>query len=205
MRHPSYLELDRLALGDGEAAVRAHVEACPRCGAHLDRLRTVEAVPAWARALEKPRRRFGWLHALALAGAATATVSIGAVLVRAPPPPPYVAAKGMPSVALYVQRGTATSLWNGTDPLRPGDRIRLKVAPEGHRWLAVSQIRTDGSLALLHEARVAADEDYLLPESWRLDDAPGPERLHVALDDEKVDPAQAAWTTTLELHKEPSR
>ena len=205
MKHPSYLELDRLALGAADEQLRAHADACPSCSAHVARLRTVEAVPAWARSLEKPRRRFGWLHALALAGAATATASLGLVLVRDVAPPPYVAAKGMPSVALYVLRDGSTTLWNGADALRPGDRIRLKVAPEGHGWLAVSQVRADRSLVLLHEARLTGDDEYVLPESWRLDEAPGPERIHVALDDAKVDPTTAAWTTTLELHKEQAR
>src|SRR6266446_801276 len=36
--HPSYLELDRFALGGGSSATRSHAENCPRCGVHLSPL-----------------------------------------------------------------------------------------------------------------------------------------------------------------------
>ncbi|WP_373049281.1 hypothetical protein [Vulgatibacter sp.] len=203
MNHPSYLELDRHALGEYSAAVEAHVGSCPRCSAHLASVQPTEAaLPAWARQAP-PRRfrlpRFRWIGGFALAGATAAATLL---LLPAPvEPPPYVAPKGMPSVALYVLRDGRTTLWNGTEPLRPGDRIRLKVAPEGFAWLAVSTRAADGSFGTLHHARIDPAVEYLLPESWRLDDAPGPERIHVALDAAPTDPEGAAWTTTLEIPK----
>lgn len=212
MTHPSYLELDRHALGVGSEELRSHIASCGRCGAHVAQLQVDGALPAWAHeptrkqaAVERwPRFRVRWLGGLALAGAATAAVAIVGVR-DIPAPPAYVAAKGMPTVAIYVLRDGSTALWNGTDALRPGDRIRLKVAPEGYGWLAVSALDSRGDRHPLHEARIAADGDYLLPESWRIDDAPGPERLHIALDRRRVDPSKAVWSTTLELPKERTR
>jgi hypothetical protein len=43
--HPSYLQLDRLALGEGSPEVAAHAEACSVCGAHLGRLLLPVAMP----------------------------------------------------------------------------------------------------------------------------------------------------------------
>jgi hypothetical protein len=68
--HPSFLALDRLALGeDAPAATRAHVERCEACRAHLDSVRIPsEPVPTWARQLASaPRggdRRPHWLAML---------------------------------------------------------------------------------------------------------------------------------------------
>lgn len=204
MSHPSFLELDRLALGEASATTRSHVEACPRCSAHVARVDMPVALPAWVAEVDTPRRpwRLRWLGGFVAAGAAAAA----AVAILAPADrPAYVAAKGMPSVAVYVLRDGHTALWNGSDALHPGDRIRLKVAPEGYRWVAVSAFAPDGTQRLLHAAALDPAGDYLLPESFRLDAAPGPERLHIALDARAVDPARAAWRTTLEIPKDASR
>ena len=82
-----------------------------------------------------------------IAGAAAA---MAVVLVAPAPPPAYVAPKGMPSVAVYLARGERSVLWNGSDALRPGDRIRLKIAPEGYSWLSVSALAYDGALVQQH-------------------------------------------------------
>ncbi len=205
MSHPSFLELDRLALGEGAAQTRSHVDACARCSAHLAQLREPVVTPAWvldtaaARPFRLPRLR--WLGGLVAAGAAAIAAF---VLVVPEAPPPYVAPKGRPSVAVYIARGERSVLWNGSDALRPGDRIRLKVAPEGYSWIAVSALAHDGALGTLHRAQIDPGSEYLLPESFRLDDAAGPERIHIALDVGPVDPRDAAWTTTLEIPKEPA-
>jgi hypothetical protein len=207
--HPSFLDLDRLALGEASPDVRAHAARCAACAAHVERMRAAPPLPEWARAVALPRTprgagrfRLRWLSGLVAAGAAAAAAVVFVVPAEKAL---YVAPKGMPSVALYVLRDDRAALWNGTDPLRAGDRIRLKVAPEGYGWLAVSAMTPGGSRGLLHQARIDPGAEYLLPESWRLDAAPGPERLHIALDVQEVDPARAAWSTTLEIPKEPAR
>lgn len=207
MTHPSYLELDRLALGETNDALQRHLADCPQCSAHLAQVREELPRPAWLATLDdppRPRRLFPalrWAGGLALAGAAAAAAFVVLPL-PAEDPPAYVARKGAPSVAIYVHRDGRTALWDGTSSLLPGDRIRLKVAPEGHRWLAVTALSPDGARTPLYEEWIEGDDDHLLPQSWRLDAAPGAERLHVALDDEKVDPTSATWTTTIEIPKE---
>jgi hypothetical protein len=203
--HPSFLELDRLALGDGTSASRSHVEACDVCSAHLARVREAAMVPEWARDAAEARRlrwpRFRWLGSLAVACAAAASAIVFVVPEQ---PTAYLAPKGMPSVAVYVSRDGRTMLWNGSEALRPGDRIRLKIAPEGYGWVAVSARAASGAFSVLHRAQIDPAGEYLLPESFRLDDAAGPEQIHIALDARPVDPASAAWSTTLEIPKEPA-
>jgi hypothetical protein len=69
--HPSFLELDRAALGQGAPLTADHVKGCPRCQAHLKTLEEPIAVPAWATALRRPQteRKPSW-WALVLLGAA---------------------------------------------------------------------------------------------------------------------------------------
>ncbi|MFP2924478.1 hypothetical protein ACLESO_04535 [Pyxidicoccus sp. 3LG] len=51
LRHPSFLELDRAALGLRSPSLEQHLQACSECVAYLGRVTQAEPVPAWARAL----------------------------------------------------------------------------------------------------------------------------------------------------------
>ncbi|MEZ4240559.1 MAG: hypothetical protein R3F59_31270 [Myxococcota bacterium] len=180
MTHPSPLALDRLALGAPDPATQAHVDACDACRAHVE---AVCAPPppmsGRIRALRRPRAR---LVAVAVALAALL------VLVR---PAPYVGTKGGPTVEVWTRRGDEVARWDGA-PLHPGDSLRLRVDPGPHRRVTVL-----AGADVLYAG--AVDGPGALPTSWRLDDAPGPERLRVVLSGGD----QPDWTLALDLPKEP--
>src|SRR3982751_923570 len=93
--HPSFLELDRHALGGARADVATHVAGCESCQARLAHPGPASEVPAWARQLEHRRRSwFSWpaltrTRALAFAATALACVVLvwttgGHVITRPP-------------------------------------------------------------------------------------------------------------------------
>jgi hypothetical protein len=86
-------------------------------------------------------------------------------------------AKGMPSIAVYIKRDGAVSLWDGQAPVQAGDAVQLKVAAEGYSRVTVSALQ-EGTLTQLYSGPSAGEG--LLPRSWTVDDAPGPEVLLVA-------------------------
>ncbi len=206
-RHPSFLQLDRLAAGAGSSEVEAHVGGCPRCSGHLQRLSEPVGVPPWARALEKPPRSRWQL--LALAGPALACAAALLLVLRSPP---ELREKGAPAVAVYVEHSGAVSLWDGHRAVSPGDRIRLEISAEGLTHVAVASQGAQGRWQ-----RVFAGESPKmgpLPQSWRLDEAPGPEVLGIALSRGELDERRLSevlraatrdaqvWTTILTLPKE---
>ena len=144
--HPSFLELDRTALGMASAEATAHVEGCSACAAYLDRVRQRLPVPQWVGSLQpKPsERRPRWFSMGLVAALATTATVIIAVRVQSDHILPAdhhagsgVTAKGMPSIALYVKRGDHVSLWDGQSSLASGDSLRLKVTPEGFSFVSV--------------------------------------------------------------------
>ncbi|HUS66177.1 MAG TPA: hypothetical protein VMZ28_16605 [Kofleriaceae bacterium] len=198
--HPSFLALDRAALGAAlDPAARAHVDGCERCQAHVDRVQRAEPPAPWLRALPPARpawRSWRWGGGLALA-AATACALL--LLVRARgrgdddrAGAGATTAKGAPEVLLHIKRGDSVTTWDGAAPVIPGDRLRLEIAPSGYRRVQV--IGSGG--ALLHDAPLRAPG--LLPVAWEVDDQPGPETLTVILTDH---PRDRAWRTTLTLPK----
>lgn len=218
--HPSFLELDRSALGQGAPATAEHVRGCPRCQAHLRKLEEPLALPAWARELGRPepaRRPNFWV--LALFGGAAAAGAAAVLLLSPARPRPrdialhgtLVAAKGSPAVALYVKRGEQVSLWDGHAPVQAGDRLQLEVSGEGFSQLLIA---TPGGFAQpMFAGALDASRPMLVPKSWRVDESPGPETLDVVLSAAalSVDEASAAvvshrrdaqvWTTELTLPK----
>jgi hypothetical protein len=222
--HPSFLELDRAALGQGAPLTADHVKGCPRCQAHLKTLEEPIAVPAWATALRRPQpeRKPSW-WALVLLGAAAAAGATAVFLFSPTRPHPHdlatptvgtlVAAKGSPSVAIYLLRDERISLWDGHTPIQPGDRIELQVSGEGLDHVLVA---TPGGFARpLFSADIDPKQQVLLPQSWLVDDSPGAEGLVVVMSASQLsaDEASAAvavhrrdarvWTTELTLPKAP--
>ncbi len=181
--HPSMLQLDSMSLGGGDASTAAHVKGCARCAAHMARVQQALPVPAWVRELGPPRRgrlrSWSWLYRWSVV-AAVVLVAGGGVLLGVKP---WNAdqfdrgAKGTPSIAVYIKRDGAVSLWDGQAPVQAGDAVQLKVAAEGYSRVTVSTVQ-DGTLTQLYAGPAAADS--LLPRSWTVDDAPGPEVLLVA-------------------------
>jgi len=208
-RHPSFLQLDRISLGVDPGEWREHVERCARCTRHLERLRLPVPVPGWVRTPTRRVLPFHWFFALATAAAAVAVVLL---VVPRLQPSNGIATKGTPSVAVYVQRGEVISLWDGREPLAPGDRLQLEISPEGLRHVAVALRPASGSWQSLYRGELRGTSARV-PESWRLDDAPGPESLGIALSQRPLSDAELSralegqvreartWTTVLALPK----
>jgi hypothetical protein len=219
--HPSFLALDRAALGHAPAAVTTHVAACDRCGAYVGTAReaATSAAPPAARAappgglalvrqaaLERRRRRLwrGWsLGAggfVAAAAACTVLLVVGTqsqqqrhVPAADPAGGLYLGSKGLPSVWIYVKRDGGPELWDGKKPLASGDRLRVKVDPGGHDRVQVYAMRAGDNPALLYGGRITQGQGTILPDAWEVDASPGPERLFVVLANRDVLPAWDKW------------
>jgi len=209
--HPSFRDLDRVSLGEELPAVRDHAAGCDACAAYLAEL-PGEAWSGLPAITEPPRRRlrlFAWDGArpsrLALVGVPALATAVAAVWLAALPrdeaPPPWLAAKGAPSIAIFVKRDASLSLWDGAAPFLPGDRIRLRIAPQEYTHAAVAVFdRSTLGWSVLFEGEVRGSE-VLLPGSWELDAAPGAERLLVAMDAGPVRLERAPWRREILLPK----
>lgn len=201
--HPSYLELDRIALG---AAPGEHVASCPRCRAYVDSVAPIDgAAPGWVGALAGgPRRpRWRWLGG----GAMVLAVATIALVVAWPRPSrrPASTAKGGPAVAVHIKRGDHVFTWDGRAAIQPGDRLRLEVSPAGFAHVGVFTPTGERLLPLYHAELPGT---AVLPPAWEVDRAPGPEILVVVLSDRPVADArlgallsEGAWLATLRLPK----
>lgn len=205
--HPSFLALDRAALGDMTEEVRAHLASCPRCAGHVDSLGRPPPVPSWAVALanEPPRRAPSLLSRLAPWGVAALAAGLALVLwvprttETLPGPMAGLRSKGSPAVALYVKTGDSVRLWDGESPVAEGDLLRLKVMPEGFTWLTVAAADGD-TWQVLHEGPLPERGELLLPTSWRVEPGAEPERLLVVLGHAPV-PSESLAS----LHEAPMR
>ncbi len=192
--HPSFLQLDRAALGaEVSGETRVHLATCARCQAHLARVGEPGLVPAWVHAIDRPKRR-PWILGGAFALAAACAV-VAFVLARGSKPgeAEYTTVKsGAPSYTLHVKRGDAVFAWDGVAPIRPGDHLRLEIAASGYTHLRVLAAHD----APLYEAPIG-DGVTLLPTAWTVDATPGDEVLTIVLGDEP-----STWRTTLRLPKQ---
>ena len=194
--HPSFLALDRLALGQdpGEATCE-HLRACGTCRAHIARVQTTIDVPAWVGHLgarRRPARARRWMSGFALAAAAAAVLVL---LVRRDPAQPRrtaVGKGGAPSVALHIKRGERVLRWDGEVAVMPGDRLRLEVAGDGMAHVAVFEaVWRAGALEYraLYRGPLEPGHAELLPPAWEVDDDPGDELLVVAVGPAEVSAA----------------
>jgi hypothetical protein len=197
--HPSFLELDRHALGVAGAEVAAHVASCDSCRARLPHVEPVPELPAWARQL--PPRRHSWFGfswpALArprtLGFAVTALAcallvwTAGSKLVTRLTGQDYVGTKGGPVLWLYVKRGDRVQLWNGSDPVMPGDLLQLKVQPDRFKHISVfGANKTPGGYTSLYDATITSGQPTALPFSFKVDAESRDEPLLVVLGPESV-------------------
>jgi hypothetical protein len=215
--HPSMLQLDSMALGAGYASTPVHVQECARCAAHVTRVRQALPTPAWLRELgpsqRAARRIRPWLYGWSLAGLAVLFGGAGLLLRERPrsgDASSELGAKGMPSIAVYIKRDGAISLWDGRAPVQAGDALQLKVAVEGYSRVTVAALQ-EGTLTPLYAA--PASGEGLLPRSWTVDDAPGPEVLLVVFSREpltkagqeaalaKLPRTREIWATRLQFAK----
>jgi hypothetical protein len=198
--HPSYLALDRAALGSAAHELTEHLAACETCRRYVEALGQApplsELSPIRAGIAQKSRntRRARWLGAgSALAAAACLLLFV----TRKPPsvdqPAPYVGAKGLSSVWIYVKRGSATKLWDGKQPLTGGDRLRIKVDPAGYRRVDVYSVKDPEAPELLYSGSITPSQSVTLPDAWEIDSEPGAERLFVVFSNEPVKPVWHRW------------
>ena len=178
------LQLDALTLHAGDPATAAHAQQCTRCSDHLARVQRELPVPEWVRELgSSPRARARsrwWGYRVSAVLGSVLVIAIGAAALRGQRPEPEdvdPGAKGMPSVAVYIRRQGAVSLWDGQAPVRVGDGLQLKVAAGGYSRVTVSALQ-DGALTELYAG--PASGETMLPQSWIVDDGAGPEILLVA-------------------------
>lgn len=201
MTHPSFLALDRLALGGGVPEDRQHADGCAQCGAYLARLEAPAPVPDAVRALARPR----WAR-WAVGGLATAVAtSLAVAAVVAQQPAEEVRRKGSPVASVFIRRGEAVMRWDGVAAVRAGDALRLEVQPEGFARLMVLEGATP-----LFDGAVEAPR-HALPLSWRVDDAPAAVELRLVFSRAPLTADQAldewargtrsaeTWVTTLRL------
>lgn len=195
--HPSYLALDRAALGGLSRDLEQHVDECAECRSYLEAL----AEPPQELGLLEARRRFEraprasrrWLWAAApVAAAAVALLFVGSRPSNVEEAP-YVGVKGFSSVWIYVKRGTDTQLWDGKRVLRPGDQLRLKVDPGSARHVEVFAAKAAEEPDRLYVGEVVPGEIAMLPDAWELDGQAGAEQLFVVLSSGPVEPAWPAW------------
>ena len=175
----SDLTLDRRALGELEteeaASIEAHIGSCLRCRARADALAIHPAVDPVVRRTVLGRRT-RWLRIgapLALAASlAIAFFMPGADTQR----------KGGLSLTVYRERNGEVVRSSSGEIFHPGDRLRFEVdAPRGHLLIMGIDARGELYAVIPLDGRAQEIEDglkkTLLPETVKLDDSLGPERL----------------------------
>lgn len=224
--HPSFYALDLYAVGARKGELAAHVAHCGRCLAYVEDVAAAAAAPAdlVERALRsaperrapRTRRLAALAGGLALAAAALLTVMRvpGADPTRPERADGTTSVRGGPAVAVYVKRGGQVTLWDGKQPLLAGDRIRLKVIPDGYRELGVFRAADGGgALEPLYRSSIDPMAESTLPVAWQLDDEPGAETLVVTLSRKPVNASQVVraraareadvWLRRLVIRKTP--
>lgn len=205
-QHPSFLELDRLALdAPTSPATREHVAGCAVCQEHLASLsppRDLSELPAIRRRVRaRPAARLLWA-APALAAAAAVALFVlsrppGRVdtEIRGPAAEDgFTTVKGSAAVLLHVKRGERVFVWDGAEPVVPGDKLRLEVAADGFTHvtvLAEPRGERGAEPAVLYSASIDPGRPVALPKAWEVDDAPGEESLVVLLSSAPLDEGAA--------------
>ena len=239
--HPSFLELDRLAL-DAPASpdTRAHVAACPVCQQHLASLappRDLTELPAIRRRARAAsttttttKNRLRWAAPALAAAAALALFVMARPPARVEPEASvpqqqegFTTVKGGASVLLHIKRGERVFVWDGAEPVMPGDKLRLEVAADGFTHVAVLAEPVQGGArgaapAVLYSAPIDPAQPVALPKAWEVDDTPGDESLIVVLSSSPLEGGAALeaarggatprddddrWTRRLVLPKRP--
>lgn len=202
--HPSYLALDRAALGTASADLAQHLESCGECRGYVESL--AESAPASGlvrvrqRLAAEQRSRVRWLFTLTPLVAVAAGVVLFVAVRPQPELPagprdqaPYVGTKGFTSVWIYVKHGANSELWDGKRPVFAGDRLRLKLDPGQFRHVAVYSVKGPDAPSLLYASDVKPGESFTLPDAWEVDGEPGAERLLVIFSSKAVEPAWPNW------------
>lgn len=179
--HPSFLALDRSAFVELDGDVAAHVTGCEQCSRYVASLRVQPELPAdlAVRAMRAPApgvRWWPWLVAVA--------VAVLLVWAGAGASSPSTRVKGAPSAELFVKRGEVVVTWFEEMTLREGDRLQIRLGPT-----AFSTLEVRGNDEVLFRGALPDAGAFLVPGSFRVDAAPGPERLELRLEGPGLEPA----------------
>lgn len=191
--------LERYALGEVTEAERQQAEADPSVPERLRRLHLDDAailrdhdpqhfaaqVHA-RRARRMPPSTGGPLVALALAAAVA--------LIWVLPQAPGIRAKGSgaPALLLYLDAPLGPALVPPGAELRAGDVVQLAYLSGGHSHGVIVSVDGAGGVTLHHPrqgAGVLSEGEAVLPDAYRLDDAPRFERFFLVVDDAPVEVA----------------
>jgi hypothetical protein len=223
----SDLELDQL-LGDtaepGERMrVRAHLEACVRCGERAStllrqRAAFLERMPSWqalraqhsaSLPVERPRRLARVWRGRVLAAVA-ATVGVMILSLTGPESRTELRRKGGPRLGAYIKRGEHVTRAEDGARVRPGDFVRFTYSSE--RPLHFALFNRDAQRASTYfpeqgstTSLVAAGRDVALDFSIRLDEQLGQERVYglFCAKPQALAPLRAALQNTGELPQLP--
>jgi hypothetical protein len=200
---PSEFALDDAQIHGGAAPrleLALHVDQCPRCRARVSgreriraRFEAEMAGPLWRQLAARRRRRRFWPWLLCAPVIAAAVVAI--VFVPWGPPHAYVGVKGDPKAPSEVtveiagrRDGEVFDFDNGRS-VAPGDELQLTVrTPRTEdRYVLVGGFDRDGKFSPFYPANLDGHSVPLPPRGQPLrplvvlDDAPGPERIMVAV------------------------
>jgi hypothetical protein len=194
--HPSFFELDELALAPEEVR-QARLMGCTSCLQYTAEQRRELPIPEWAHAAGRrtPRRLLRWLS-VTLVGAVAASV---AVVVMRPSGMGDIREKGVPNVSLYIKHDGEVRRWDGIGPVSAGDALMLEIDSTGYRAVSVESLSSP-SAEPLYQGEVKGAGRVLIPQSFRVDDSPGPERLRVRLTGDA-----GIWTKEISLPKRGAR
>ncbi|MCW5806494.1 MAG: hypothetical protein KIT31_29285 [Deltaproteobacteria bacterium] len=172
----SWMRLELFALDPSDAAVAAHVEACPACGACLAQLRADRVVlPPLTVAAAAPRRRW-WLAFLPVAGVAAAVVLLVVVRPREPGEPAarrgdVALVTGVGEVVLRTVRERDGAIRSDAATYAPGDRWKVMVtcAPGPQAWVDVAVLDAGAvDYPLGEPAAIACGNDVVVPGAFAI-------------------------------------
>ena len=165
--HPSSFQLDLMSLQRATGSTAEHVGSCKQCQAYVEAYRPELVVPGWVTKPRPPRRWYALSSVVAALAISFALIFV--VVTSGAPPAEQTRVKSLPSFALYVEHGASVQVWDGHSTVEAGDRLQLKVAPMGFRYLAVASSGEAG-WSHLYEAAVPPAGEFTLPQSFQVDD-----------------------------------
>lgn len=195
--------LVRLAMAkhsDGELrAAEEHARGCRRCRAELDDAARagehfrVHVFPrTHAAVARRGARRTTWRRLFPPLGLAAAVGAAGVatlLLVALPDRTPILQAKGGGALSVFVLRDEKVFAVADGARLRPGDRIRFAV--QGAGFVLVASIDGRGQVSVYQPSTgLGTGAVTTLPDSIRLDDALGPERIFAVFSERPVPDAE---------------
>jgi len=180
-------------------AAEAHASGCPLCRAEVEdaaRAREQFLTQVFPRTqaavVRRAGRRAPWRRLLPPLGLAAAVGGAAAVLLIAlPHREPVVQTKGTGMLSVFALRGERTFTVEDGARLHPGDRIRFAVQGTGAAFVLVASVDGRGQVSV-YQPNTALGPDAAvataLPDSIRLDDALGLERIFAVFSGRPVPP-----------------